>query len=43
MEFSTVVYKRRMMRNFTEEAVDPQAVDRILELARHAPSAGFTQ
>lgn len=43
MEFSTVVRKRRMVRNFTDEPVDPQAVDRILELARHAPSAGFTQ
>jgi nitroreductase len=32
-----------MVRNFTDEPVDPQAVDRILELARHAPSAGFTQ
>jgi nitroreductase len=43
MEFSAVVHKRRMVRNFTKQAVDPQAVDRILELARHAPSAGFTQ
>lgn len=43
MEFSAVVLKRRMVRNFTEEPVDSQMIDRILDLARHAPSAGFTQ
>jgi nitroreductase len=43
MEFSTVVHKRRMVRNFTQEPVDPAAIQRILDAARHAPSAGFTQ
>jgi nitroreductase len=43
MEFSAVVQKRRMVRNFTEAQVDAQIIDRILNLARHAPSAGFTQ
>jgi len=32
-----------MVRNFTEAQVDAQIIDRILNLARHAPSAGFTQ
>ena len=43
MEFRDVVLKRRMVRNFAERAVDPAIIDRILELTRHAPSAGFTQ
>ena len=43
MEFEQVVRKRRMVRHFTSEPVDPQAIERILELAKHAPSAGFTQ
>lgn len=43
MEFSTVVRKRRMVRNFTDQPVDPEAIDRMLDLARKAPSAGFTQ
>lgn len=43
MEFSDVVRKRRIVRNFTDEPVAPAALERILDLARHAPSAGFTQ
>jgi nitroreductase len=43
MEFRDVVLKRRMVRNFADQLVDPGIVDRILELTRHAPSAGFTQ
>ncbi len=43
MEFTEVVLKRRMVRNFTNELVPPEVIDRILDLARHAPSAGFTQ
>jgi nitroreductase len=43
MEFSAVVQKRRMVRNFTDEPVDSRIIDRILNFARHAPSAGFTQ
>lgn len=43
MDFTEVVRKRRMVRHFTDEPVAPEVVDRILELARHAPSAGFTQ
>lgn len=43
MEFQDVVRKRRMIRNFTDEPVSPEAVDRILTNATHAPSAGFSQ
>jgi nitroreductase len=43
MEFSEVVRKRRMVRHFTSEPVANETVERILDLARHAPSAGYTQ
>src|SRR5213082_3360670 len=43
MEFSDVVRKRRMVRHFTTEPVAPEIIERMLELASHAPSAGFTQ
>ncbi len=43
MDFNDVVRKRRMVRHFTSEPVAPEVIDRILDLARHAPSAGFTQ
>lgn len=43
MEFEMVVRQRRMVRNFTEEPVEQATIARLLELARHAPSAGFTQ
>jgi nitroreductase len=43
MEFRDTILKRRMVRNFADRPVDPAIIDRILELTRHAPSAGFTQ
>lgn len=43
MDFKDVVKKRRMVRNFNSEPVAMEAVVRILDLARRAPSAGFTQ
>jgi nitroreductase len=43
MEFREVVRKRRMVRHFTDELVAPEVIERMLALARHAPSAGFTQ
>jgi len=43
MEFKDTVLKRRMVRNFSDKPVDPEVIDRIVELTRHAPSAGFTQ
>lgn len=43
MEFRDVVRKRRMVRNYTGEPVDPEALRRIVDAGRRAPSAGFTQ
>ena len=43
MEFSEVVRRRRMVRNYTGEPVDEDALDRIIEAGLRAPSAGFTQ
>ena len=35
--------RRRMVRNYTDDPVDPKVVERILDNATHAPSAGFSQ
>lgn len=43
MEFQDVVRRRRMVRRFTDEPVDPRSVDRLLRNAVRAPNAGFTQ
>jgi len=43
MEFKDTILKRRMVRNFAGTPVDIETVKRIVELTRHAPSAGFTQ
>ncbi|GIG90819.1 nitroreductase family protein [Plantactinospora endophytica] len=44
MEFSTVVRRRRMVRNYDpDRPVPPELVDRLLEHAVRAPSAGFSQ
>ncbi|MDG4790330.1 nitroreductase family protein [Micromonospora sp. WMMD1102] len=44
MEFSTVVRRRRMVRNYDpDRPVPAELVDRLLEHAVRAPSAGFSQ
>lgn len=43
MEFPDVVRRRRMVRAYRPDPVDPAVLRRILEAARHAPSAGFSQ
>ncbi len=43
MEFAEVVHRRRMVRNYTDEPVDPAALDRILDAGMRIPSAGFSQ
>lgn len=43
MEFQDVVRKRRMIRNFTNDPVSDEVIERIVEAGQHAPSAGFSQ
>src|SRR5438552_15636277 len=43
MEFQDVVRHRRMVRNFEDRPVPEATLDRILENAIRAPSAGFSQ
>ena len=43
MEFREVVRRRRMVRRYTAEPVDPAVVDQMLEHAQRAPNAGFSQ
>jgi len=43
MEFRDVVRRRRMVRRYADRPVAPEVVDRALEHATRAPSAGFTQ
>jgi nitroreductase len=43
MDFQDVVRRRRMVRSYSTEPVDPAIVDRALANATRAPSAGFSQ
>jgi nitroreductase len=43
MDFQRVVDRRRMVRNFADKAVPTEIIDRMLQNALHAPSAGFSQ
>jgi nitroreductase len=43
VELSDAVRRRRMVRAFESRSVPPELVDRLLDLARRAPSAGNTQ
>ncbi|MDF1602270.1 nitroreductase family protein [Nocardioides sp. YIM 152315] len=43
MEFQDVVRRRRMVRSYASDPVDPGLVDRALSNATRAPSAGFSQ
>lgn len=43
MDFTEVVSKRRMVRNFTDEPIDQEVLARILDIGQRGPSAGFTQ
>jgi len=43
MEFTDVVRRRRMVRNYSTEPVSRDVVDRVLANAIRAPSAGFSQ
>lgn len=43
MEFSEVLARRRMVRNYTDDPVDLEALNRIAAAALRAPSAGNSQ
>jgi nitroreductase len=43
LELKDVIARRRMCRSFLEGPIDPVALERALETATHAPSAGNTQ
>jgi nitroreductase len=43
MEFQDVVRRRRMIRSYADQPVDPAVVRRLLANAVRAPSAGFSQ
>lgn len=43
MDFDRVVRRRGMVRWFRPDPVEPEKMRRLLEHARRAPSAGFTQ
>lgn len=43
MEFADAVRRRRMVRAYTADPVDPAVVDRAIRNAVRAPSAGFSQ
>jgi len=43
MEFAEVVSRRKMIRNYLHEPVESDVLERILDAARRAPSAGHSQ
>lgn len=43
MDFAEVVRGRRSIRSFRADQPQPEAIDRIIDTARRAPSAGFSQ
>lgn len=43
VEYSDVIRKRRMVRHYTDQPLEPDVVERVLNSALRAPSAGFSQ
>ncbi len=43
MEFVDTIRRRRMVRSFTADPVEPSVIDDLCDLARRAPSAGNSQ
>jgi nitroreductase len=43
MELSEALLRRRMVRNYTGEPIDPAALDRIVAAGLGGPSAGYSQ
>jgi nitroreductase len=43
MDFAEIMRRRRMVRNYTDEPVAREALERIVDRGRRAPSGGFSQ
>jgi nitroreductase len=43
MDFAEIMRRRRMVRNYTDEPVLRETVERIVDRGRRAPSGGFSQ
>jgi nitroreductase len=43
MDFAEIMRRRRMVRNYTDEPVAREAIERIVDRGRRAPSGGFSQ
>jgi nitroreductase len=43
MDFTEVVRKRRSIRRYGPDPVDPQALERVLDAGTRGPSAGYSQ
>ena len=43
MEFDDIIKRRRSVRRFSDQRPDPAVIDRIIDQARRAPTAGFSQ
>lgn len=43
MEFRTLLRRRRVVRDYRPDTVDPEVLQRIVGVIRRAPSAGFAQ
>ena len=43
MEFRDLLRRRRMIRKFEQKAIPDDVLRRVLDVARHAPSGGFSQ
>jgi nitroreductase len=43
MEFADVVKRRRMVRKYSDEPVDREVIERMMDLVKRGPSAGFSQ
>jgi nitroreductase len=43
VEFTEVLRRRRMIRHYLEQPVDPEVIDRVVAAGLRAPSAGYSQ
>jgi nitroreductase len=43
MDFADILRRRKMVRNYTDEPVSREVVERIVQRGRRAPSGGFSQ